>query len=98
MIQLKLKAIISLVFVLFMLFTVSSINGDIKVSLTGQDTFANETRNMDWTGNCSSYENCNNPYGTCNESGAQYQDCLLVCTVSRNWVYCDGCEDCEGED
>ncbi|MFO7798471.1 hypothetical protein [Rhodohalobacter sp.] len=53
-----------------------------------------------WSGECSSYPNCNNPYGSCGSDGAPYgtESCLLVC-VNGYWVYCDGgCEEgCEVE-
>lgn len=45
-------------------------------------------------GKCTDYAwSCNNPYGDCGEDGAAYDDCVIVCSYSRNWVYCDGGED-----
>lgn len=41
-------------------------------------------------GKCSTYTQCNNPHGTCYGPGAPLSECLLVCTITRHWVYCDG--------
>lgn len=47
-------------------------------------------------GKCSTYTECNNPHGTCYGPGAPLSECLLVCTITRHWVYCDGLGDGEG--
>jgi len=41
-------------------------------------------------GECSTYDQCNNLYGSCFGEGAPISECLLVCYYTGHWVYCNG--------